>query len=95
MQGYSRYSNEDDDDVFSYDYKGNRVSMMVDPQMPTYSLKLKIQINPKSNFSQFPAPVEGDDDSGPSLLSLGQECEDWPVQRVINHYYMDHHNFDR
>jgi len=27
------------------------------------------------------APVEGDDDTGPSLLSLGQECEDWPVQR--------------
>jgi hypothetical protein len=28
------------------------------------------------------APVEGEaGDSGPALLSLGQECEDWPVQR--------------
>ena len=27
--------------------------------------------------------MEGDGETGPSLQSLGQECEDWPVQRVI------------
>ena len=33
---------------------------------------------------EISAPVDGgSDDVGASLQSLGQECEDWPVQRVI------------
>ena len=38
----------------------------------------------------FPsAPVEGGGDGGPALLSIGQECEDWPVQRVmVDHFYL-------
>ena len=38
----------------------------------------------KMSHPEFSAPVDGgSDDVGASLQSLGQECEDWPVQRVI------------
>ena len=57
----------------------------------TWNLRFKSKIQ----LFTFLAPVEGDDDTGPSLLSLGQECEDWPVQRVMNHYYTnDDDSFD-